>query len=81
MIGRIGTILGEAGVNIARMSLGRNRAGALAMVQVDGEVPAELLGEAAKSAVDSKLNIAGSVTFEKPWGSRFQNCSFNRNWN
>jgi D-3-phosphoglycerate dehydrogenase len=43
VIGRIGTILGEAGVNIARMSLGRNHAGAMAIVQVDGEVPPEAL--------------------------------------
>ncbi len=43
VIGRIGTILGEAGVNIARMSLGRNQLGALVIVQVDGEVPAEAL--------------------------------------
>jgi D-3-phosphoglycerate dehydrogenase / 2-oxoglutarate reductase len=49
VIGRIGTILGEAGVNIARMSLGRNQAGALAMVQVDGKVPAELLEKLRKS--------------------------------
>jgi D-3-phosphoglycerate dehydrogenase len=33
VIGRIGTILGEADVNIARMSLGRNHAGAMAIVQ------------------------------------------------
>jgi len=45
VIGRIGTILGEAGVNIARMSLGRNHAGALAIVQVDGEVPAEVFAK------------------------------------
>jgi D-3-phosphoglycerate dehydrogenase len=43
VIGRIGTVLGEAGVNIARMSLGRNHAGALAIVQVDGDVAPEVL--------------------------------------
>ncbi len=43
VIGRIGTVLGAAGVNIARMSLGRNQAGALVIVQVDGDVPAEVL--------------------------------------
>jgi D-3-phosphoglycerate dehydrogenase len=45
VIGRIGTILGAAGVNIARMSLGRNHAGALVIVQVDGEVSAEVLNK------------------------------------
>ncbi len=49
VVGRIGTILGEAGVNIARMSLGRNHAGALAIVQVDGDAPAELLAKLRKS--------------------------------
>lgn len=49
VIGRIGTVLGEAGVNIARMSLGRNQAGALAIVQVDGDVPAEALEKLRRS--------------------------------
>jgi len=49
VIGRIGTILGEAGVNIARMSLGRNHAGAIAIVQVDGEVPTEVLEKLRRS--------------------------------
>lgn len=43
VIGRIGTVLGEAGVNIARMSLGRSETGALAIVQVDGDVPVDAL--------------------------------------
>ena len=50
VIGRIGTILGEAGVNIGRMSLGRNHAGAMAIVQIDGEVPAEALEKLRKAA-------------------------------
>ena len=48
VIGRIGTILGEHGVNIANFALGRERAGdkpvkALAVVQVDAPVPAAVL--------------------------------------
>jgi len=48
VIGRIGTILGEHGVNIANFALGRERAGtrpvkALAVVQVDAPVPEAVL--------------------------------------
>ena len=42
-IGRLGTALGEAGVNIATFHLGRREAGgeAVALVSVDGDVPAQ----------------------------------------
>ena len=48
VIGRIGTILGECGVNIANFALGRDRSGvtpvqALAVVQVDPPVPPAVL--------------------------------------
>jgi D-3-phosphoglycerate dehydrogenase len=48
VIGRIGTILGEQGVNIANFALGRDRSGvlpvkALAVVQVDAPVSDEVL--------------------------------------
>lgn len=48
VIGKIGTILGEQGVNIANFALGRERAGAkpvkaLAVVQVDAPVSAKAL--------------------------------------
>jgi D-3-phosphoglycerate dehydrogenase / 2-oxoglutarate reductase len=48
VIGRIGTILGEQGVNIANFALGRERAGvkpvkALAVVQVDAPVSNQVL--------------------------------------
>jgi D-3-phosphoglycerate dehydrogenase len=48
VIGKIGTILGEHGVNIANFALGRERAGAkpvkaLAVVQVDAPVSASVL--------------------------------------
>ena len=41
MIGTIGTLLGEAGVNVANMNVARNREGAMALsaIQVDGDVP------------------------------------------
>ena len=48
VIGKIGTILGEQGVNIANFALGRERTGpkpvkALAVVQVDAPVPDSVL--------------------------------------
>jgi D-3-phosphoglycerate dehydrogenase len=46
-IGRLGTILGNAGVNIANFNLGRSAQGAdaIALVQVDEAVPAPVLQE------------------------------------
>ena len=43
-IGRLGTALGEAGINIATFNLGRRAAGgeAVALVAVDGEVSADV---------------------------------------
>jgi D-3-phosphoglycerate dehydrogenase len=45
-IGRLGTTLGAAGVNIATFHLGRREAGgeAVALVSVDGHIDAELVG-------------------------------------
>ena len=53
VIGKIGTILGEQGVNIANFALGRERSGskpvkALAVVQVDAPVGAETLAALSK---------------------------------
>jgi D-3-phosphoglycerate dehydrogenase len=53
VIGRIGSILGEHGVNIANFALGRERTGpkpvkALAVVQVDAPVPANVLDDLVK---------------------------------
>src|SRR5262249_50720171 len=54
VVGKIGTILGERGINIANFALGREQAadkkdtspvGALAVVQVDEEIPASILKE------------------------------------
>ena len=58
VIGRIGTILGEHGVNIANFALGRERSGArpvkaLAVVQVDAPVSAAVLD--ALTAIEAML--------------------------
>jgi D-3-phosphoglycerate dehydrogenase len=44
VIGRIGTLFGEAGVNIANMSVSRDRAGGKALMglAIDSAVPDEL---------------------------------------
>ena len=44
-IGRFAGLLGDAGINIATFALGRDRPGgsAIALVEVDGEVPAPVL--------------------------------------
>ena len=46
-IGRFASVLGDAGVNIATFALGRDHAGgdAIALVAVDGKVPAELVSK------------------------------------
>ena len=46
-IGKFGTILGDAGINIATFNLGRNEAGkqAIALIAVDQPVPAEVLAK------------------------------------
>ncbi len=45
LIGGLGTVLGEAGVNIGTFHLGRTKPGgdAIALVEVDGEIPSEVL--------------------------------------
>jgi D-3-phosphoglycerate dehydrogenase len=46
-IGKLGTTLGEAGINIATFNLGRRAEGgeAVALVSIDGEVPPSVLAE------------------------------------
>ncbi len=46
-IGRFAGLVGDAGVNIATFALGRDRAGgsAIALVEVDGDVPADALAK------------------------------------
>jgi len=60
VIGKIGTILGEQGVNIANFALGRERAGvkpvkALAVVQVDAPVSGAVL--AALLTIEAMLDV------------------------
>ncbi len=45
VVGAVGTMLGQAGINIAGLELGRDRAGgtALSLMEVDGPVPAAML--------------------------------------
>jgi D-3-phosphoglycerate dehydrogenase len=47
VIGRVGSILGEAGINVASMEVGRKEAGGLALMclSVDSPIPAEVLGQ------------------------------------
>ena len=49
-IGKLGTALGEAGINIATFNLGRREAlgEAVALVAVDGDVPVEVVAKLAK---------------------------------
>ncbi|MFD2182778.1 phosphoglycerate dehydrogenase [Rhodoplanes azumiensis] len=49
-IGRFASLLGEAGINIATFALGRDAPGgnAIALVEVDGEVPADVLDKVGK---------------------------------
>jgi D-3-phosphoglycerate dehydrogenase len=58
-IGRLGTLLGEAGINIATFNLGRRAAGgeAVALVSVDGEIDPALV---------AKLEALGGVKRVKP---------------
>jgi len=52
MVGRVGSVLGGHGVNIARMGLGRKPGSgrAIMLIEVDNEVPAAALAELAKLA-------------------------------
>ncbi|MFQ5877783.1 MAG: phosphoglycerate dehydrogenase [Acidobacteriota bacterium] len=61
MVGRIGTVLGHAEVNIAYMSLGRDRSGgrAIAILNLDAPLPAEILRDI--TSIDGVL-WAESVT-------------------
>jgi D-3-phosphoglycerate dehydrogenase / 2-oxoglutarate reductase len=49
IIGKVGTIFGDAGINIATMDVGRRAQGgdALMVLTVDSEVPAEVLDRVA----------------------------------
>jgi len=50
VVGRVGTLLGERGVNIAGLELGRERVGgmAISLIHVDDPVPPEVVAELRK---------------------------------
>ena len=54
VIGRVGTLFGEAGVNIANMAVSRNREGGKALMafSIDSAAPAELLARLREGADD-----------------------------
>lgn len=57
MIGSIGNIMSEAGINIANFNLGRNEKGALALIELDAPVDDSIVGkvEAVDSVTTAKL--------------------------
>ena len=69
MVGRIGTLLGAHGVNIATMSLSRNQAGgrALTVLNLDTTPPPELLAEiAASDPMASAVRSTDLVVTSRP---------------
>ena len=60
VIGRVGTLFGDAGVNIANMAVSRNREGgkALMALTLDSDAPADLLDQL-RSGVDDAFFISG----------------------
>ena len=60
VIGRVGTLFGDAGVNIANMAVSRNREGgkALMALTLDSDAPADLLDQL-RSGVDVAFLISG----------------------
>jgi D-3-phosphoglycerate dehydrogenase len=62
MIGRLGTVLGDAKVNIASFALGRSAPGedAIALLEVDGGVPEPVLAALAKLP---HIKLAKALTF------------------
>ena len=60
VIGRVGTLFGAAGVNIANMTVSRNREGgkALMVLSIDSPAPDELL-EQLHEGMDASYIISG----------------------
>ena len=50
IIGAIGSVFGESKINIAQMSVGRNRSDALMVITVDQHVPADVLKKIVKAS-------------------------------
>jgi D-3-phosphoglycerate dehydrogenase len=55
VIGRVGTLFGEASVNIANMAVSRNREGgkALMALSIDSDAPADLLARLREGVDDA----------------------------
>jgi D-3-phosphoglycerate dehydrogenase / 2-oxoglutarate reductase len=62
VIGRVGTLFGEAGVNIANMAVSRTRRGgkALMALTVDSEPPAQLMERLRQGVDEARLVVLGS---------------------
>jgi D-3-phosphoglycerate dehydrogenase len=60
VIGRVGTLFGDAGVNIANMTVSRNRAGgkALMVLTIDSRAPEDLLTQL-HEGMDASYVISG----------------------
>jgi D-3-phosphoglycerate dehydrogenase len=65
VIGRVGTLFGEAGVNIANMAVSRTRRGgkALMALSLDGEPPPELVGAVREQGFDDArvIRLGGAL--------------------
>ena len=63
IIGRVGTIFGEAGINIATMDVGRRAQGgeALMVLTVDSEVPATVLERVATAIEANHIRAVSLV--------------------
>jgi hypothetical protein len=59
VVGRVGTLLGDAGVNIGRINLGRDRDPdrAVSVIEIDQPAGQELL--TALASIDSILSVRG----------------------
>jgi D-3-phosphoglycerate dehydrogenase len=64
VIGKVGSILGQAGINIASMEVGRREAGgpALMGLTVDSPIPFEQLGE-----IELAIGATTAKSLELPW--------------
>jgi D-3-phosphoglycerate dehydrogenase len=62
LIGRLGTLLGDAAVNIANFTLGRSARGqdAICLVEIDGQVSEDLMWKIGKLPA---VRMAKALTF------------------
>ena len=75
VIGRVGTLFGEAGVNIANMAVSRTRQGgkALMALSIDSPAPPELVERLRAGGFDDVASCCGSATSSRsPRGSSWR---------